>query len=70
MEISLPPKPDIPPDTTDQKAMLEYQKAMFDYQFALQVMQHTQNQEEGARSNMEKSKHDAMMTVVNNLRSS
>lgn len=67
--ITLPPKPNIPSDTSDQKAMLEYQKKMFEYQFAVQTLQNTENQEETARSNMAKSKHDAMMAIVANMKS-
>lgn len=66
--FAVPPKPSIPSDTSNQKAMLEYQEAMFNYQFALQVHQSTLSQEETARSNMAKSEHEAMMAVVNNLK--
>jgi len=67
--VTLPPKPSIPSDTSDQKAMLDYQKKMFDYQFAVQTLQNTENQEETAHSNMAKSKHDAMMAIVSNMKS-
>lgn len=66
--FAVPSKPSIPQDTSNQKAMLEYQEQMFNYQFALQIHQSTLSQEEGARSNMAKSEHDAMMSVVNNLK--
>lgn len=68
-DMTIPPKPQVPSDPSDQKAMLEYQQKNFEYQFALQVLQNTMNQEQTARSNQAKSKHDAMMAIVNNMKS-
>ena len=72
MSISIPKLPDVPkPDSKgkyDEGKMLEYQAAMANRTMVIQTLQHTQNQEEIAASNMEKSKHDAMMAIINNVK--
>lgn len=67
---SLPGRPGIPSsaDLQDPKKMLEYQQAMANYNLAIQTIQQTQNEEQATRSNMSKSRHDAMMAVVNNMK--
>lgn len=67
---SLPGRPGIPSsaDLQDPKKMLEYQQTMANYNLAIQTIQQTQNEEQATRSNMSKSRHDAMMAVVNNMK--
>jgi hypothetical protein len=76
--VSLPPMPEMPSvpgsnaSATQNKeydqAMLKYQDDMARYNRSLQFMQQQQNEEQATRSNMEKSRHDAMMGIVNNLK--
>lgn len=66
--VNLPSKPQIPSDTSDQKAMLEYQRKMGEYNFALQIIQQTQSEEQATKTNINKSRHDAMMAIIGNLK--
>ena len=75
--VTLPPMPDMPTvpgsnaSSSENKAydqaMLKYQDDMARYNRSLQFKQQ-QNEEQATRSNMEKSRHDAMMGIVNNLK--
>lgn len=67
MGLPIPAKPEIPTSTSPE-AMMEYQQAQFEYNFALQTAQQAQNEEQTTKSNMAKSRHDAMMNVANNLK--
>ena len=76
--ISLPPMPSMPPApgsnaTPERKQqydqdMLRYQEDMARYNRILQFLQQQQNEEQATRSNMAKSRHDAMMAIINNLK--
>lgn len=67
---ALPDRPSVPSsaDLQDPKKMMEYQQAMANYNLAVQTIQQTQNEEQATRSNMAKSRHDAMMAIVNNMK--
>lgn len=77
-EVSLPSMPHMPsdpganasPEATRayDRSMLQYQEAMARYNRTLQFMQQQQNEEQATRSNMTKSRHDAMMSIVSNLK--
>lgn len=68
--VSLPDRPGIPSksDMENPQKMLEYQQAMANYNLAVQTIQQTQNEEQATRSNMSKSRHDAMMAIASNLK--
>ena len=51
----------------DQK-MLQYQEDMARYNRTLQFLQQQQNEEQATRSNMSKSRHDAMMAIISNMK--
>lgn len=69
-QINLPARPGIPSksDMEDPQKMMEYQQAMANYNLAVQTIQQTQTEEQATKSNMSKSKHDAMMAIVNNMK--
>lgn len=78
MSVQLPTMPSMPPTPPsnasagqkqeyDQK-MLSYQEDMARYNRTLQFLQQQQNEEQATRSNMSKSRHDAMMAVISNLK--
>lgn len=71
MAINFPDKPAemSTKDFKDPKKAAEYQQAMADYNFALQTMQHVMNEEESTQTNMAKSRHDALMAIINNVKS-
>ena len=48
--------------------MLKYQEDMARYNRTLQFMQQQQNEEQSTRSNMAKSRHDAMMSIISNMK--
>jgi hypothetical protein len=50
------------------QAMLKYQEDMARYNRTLQFMQQQQNEEQATRSNMSKSRHDAMMAIISNMK--
>ncbi len=55
-------------DATSQ-SMLDAQKAQSDELFARQVQQNMQTERTTAQTNMEKTRHDAMMAVISNFKS-
>lgn len=65
---NLPSKPTIPKDTNNQKAMLEYQQKMTEYNFSMQIIQQTQSEDSATRTNINKSRHEAMMAIIGNLK--
>lgn len=67
----LPTRPSAPSsaDLKDPQKAADYQQAMADYNFAIQTMQHIQNEEETTQSNMAKSRHDALMAIITNMKS-
>ena len=67
MAIQFPTRPP-DPNVEDPKSMLEYQRKMADYNLAIQTIQQTQSEEQATRTNMSKSRHDAMMAIANNLK--
>ena len=48
--------------------MLKYQEDMARYNRTLQFLQQQQNEEQSTRSNMAKSRHDAMMSIISNMK--
>lgn len=48
--------------------MLKYQEDMARYNRTLQFLQQQQNEEQATRSNMAKSRHDAMMAIISNMK--
>ena len=66
--VNFPSKPNSNIDFKDPKAAAQYQQDMADYNMAVSIIQHTMNQEEITNSNMEKSRHDAMMAIINNVK--
>jgi hypothetical protein len=69
--IVLPQRPATPSseDLKDPQKAANYQQDMANYNFAIQTLQHIQNEEETTQSNMAKSRHDAMMAIINNMKS-
>jgi hypothetical protein len=66
--FGLPPKPPMPgPNASDQERFT-YQQAMQDYQFARQQVLNLITQEGVTKSNLQKTAHDAIMQMINNLR--
>lgn len=66
--MNFPTKPSSDINFKDPKAAMDYQQAMADYNMAISTLQHTMNQEEETQSNMEKSKSDAMMAIIANMK--
>lgn len=76
--VSLPNMPSMPSApgsnaSAEQKQnydqqMLKYQEDMARYNRTLQFMQQQQNEEQATRSNMAKSRHDAMMAIISNMK--
>jgi chaperonin cofactor prefoldin len=63
-----PTKPDL--DTSDPQyaaKMLDFQQQMSNYQLAVQTAQQELNQTTSTATNLEKSRHDAMMAIIRNL---
>lgn len=50
------------------RQMLEYQENMARYNRTLQFLQQQQSEEQSTRTNMSKSRHDAMMAIASNLK--
>jgi hypothetical protein len=72
---TMPTMPNAPGSnaSADQKQqydqnMLKYQEDMARYNRTLQFMQQQQNEEQATRSNMAKSRHDAMMAIISNMK--
>jgi hypothetical protein len=55
-------------DFNDKKAVLQYEKESADYNFAIQRLAQIQTEEAAAKSNLAKTQHDAMMSVINNFK--
>ena len=66
--VSLPPKPVAPGPNASPEERLNYQERMQEYWFAVNNAQQTITQTENAKSNLQKSVHDALMEVIRNLR--
>lgn len=66
----LPSRPHTPSSEAlkDPQKAMDYQQAMADYNMAVQTLKHVQDEEESTRSNMEKGKHDSMMSIINNMK--
>ena len=69
---SMPKAPDsnASPERKQQydQDMLKYQEDMARYNRTLQFLQQQQNEEQATRSNMSKSRHDAMMAIISNMK--
>lgn len=72
---TMPSMPNAPGSnaSADQKQqydqnMLKYQEDMARYNRTLQFLQQQQNEEQSTRSNMAKSRHDAMMSIISNMK--
>jgi hypothetical protein len=48
--------------------MIQYQDALQRYNRTIQMIQQQQMEEANARSTMEKNKHDAMMSIIHNMK--
>ena len=66
----LPSKPDPSSvDPKDQKQLLEYQQQSQEYWFAVQTLLQMQKEEGESKSNVSKAIHDAMQSIISNIRS-
>lgn len=65
----MPIKPPSNIDWKDQKAVADYQADMASYNLALQARLNAQTQEETTATNMAKTRHDAMMSIISNFKS-
>lgn len=68
-ETSMPVKPSSTIDWKDQKAVADYQAESAAYNLALQSRLNAQTQEETTATNMAKTRHDAMMSIISNFKS-
>ncbi|WP_376793975.1 hypothetical protein [Thermogemmatispora sp.] len=72
MGVNIPPRPPEfngdPKDPLYQKKLVDWQTEMTLWQMAVQAAQNEQQREQNMASNMQKSAHEALMAVVNNLR--
>ena len=82
MSVHLPPMPTMPPihkttgnDKTDaannkkyDQALMQYQEAMARYNRVLQAMQQMHAEKTTKDTNMQKTGHDAMMAIANNMK--
>ena len=53
---------------SSMEGILDAQQAQSERLFALQARQSMQTEESAAKTNMEKSRHDAMMAVISNFK--
>jgi len=75
MSFAIPPRPSIPEigkggvnkDNYEAK-MMEYQEAAAQRRLLIQTMQQDQTEEQATRTNLAKSRHDAMMSIVGNFK--
>jgi len=82
MSVNLPPMPTMPPipqttgnDATDaannkkyDQQLMAYQEAMARYNRVLQAMQQMHAEKTTKDTNMQKTSHDAMMAIANNMK--
>ena len=82
MSVNLPPMPSIPPippisgnnkkDAAANKLydqqLMQYQEAMARYNRVLQAMQQMHAEKTTKDTNMQKTSHDAMMAIANNMK--
>ena len=78
MNITLPTLPTLPENpgtgaTSDEQQqyhtnMLQYQSDRSNYYRTLQTIQQQMTEDQTIQSNLDKSRHDALMAIANNLR--
>lgn len=78
MALEIPSRPGMPSDpgsNASPEALREYDRQMIQYQDALQrynrtiqMIQQQQMEEANMRSTMEKNKHDALMSIIHNMK--
>ncbi len=76
MSVSIPPRPAVPVMGQDGVNKDNYEAKMIDYQDAaaqrrllIQTLQQDQTEEQATKTNMSKTRHDAMMAIVGNFKS-
>ncbi len=78
MGLEIPSRPTMPTDPGSNakpeqlreydRQMIQYQDALQRYNRTIQMIQQQQMEEANARSTMEKNKHDAMMSIIHNMK--
>ena len=78
MALEIPSRPSMPTDPGSNakpeqlreydRQMIQYQDALQRYNRTIQMIQQQQMEEANARSTMEKNKHDAMMSIIHNMK--
>ena len=71
MDFQIPDKPIRPGlDPNDPQyagKMLDYQQALSDYQLTVQITQQELTEQISANTDLDRGRHDAMMTIIRNL---
>lgn len=78
MSLEIPSRPGMPTDPGSDaspeelrnydREMIQYQDSLQRYNRTIQMIQQQQMEEANARSTMEKNKHDAMMSIIHNMK--
>lgn len=75
MSVSIPPRPSVPEVGKNGVTKDNYEAKMIDYQeeagrrrLLIQTLQQDQSEEQATKTNMSKSRHDAMMAIVSNFK--
>ena len=78
MGLEIPSRPSMPTDPGSNakpeqlrdydRQMIQYQDQLQRYNRTIQMIQQQQMEEANARSTMEKNKHDAMMSIIHNMK--
>jgi hypothetical protein len=78
MGLEIPSRPTMPTDPGSNakpeqlreydRQMIQYQDQLQRYNRTIQMIQQQQMEEANARSTMEKNKHDAMMSIIHNMK--
>lgn len=71
MSFAIPPKgtmPTNPKDENYERDMLAYKEQMAARNLAIQTLMEEQTQQQAMRTNLAKSSHDALMSIINNFK--
>jgi len=68
MKVNLPNKPQMPSDMKDDKAMLKYQEDSQQYNRILTMITQSKSEEATTKANLDKSRHDAVMSIISNIK--
>ncbi len=78
MGLEIPSRPTMPTDPGSNakpeqlreydRQMIQYQDALQRYNRTIQMIQQQQMEESSMRSTMEKNRHDAMMSIIHNMK--